>query len=93
MELLISLIAGAVGGAIGGGFFKNLPLGALSHSIAGIVGGGLGGQALSLLDSAGIAALAGSTDTGVLIGRAVSGAVGGLMVLVVVGVIGRVLAR
>ncbi|MDW3118229.1 MAG: hypothetical protein R8G60_10940 [Roseovarius pacificus] len=59
MELLISLIAGALGGNIAGGLLKNVNLGVLGNSIAGIVGGGLGGQLLSMVGAGGIAEAAG----------------------------------
>ena len=49
MELIIQLIAGAVGGNVAGGLLKNLNQGTLINSIAGIVGGGLGGQILGAL--------------------------------------------
>ena len=42
MELLVSLISGAVGGNVAGGLLKNLNQGPLINSISGIVGGGLG---------------------------------------------------
>ena len=44
MELIISLIAGALGGNAVGAVAKNLNLGVLLNSVAGIVGGGLGSQ-------------------------------------------------
>ena len=49
MELIISLISGAVGGNLAGGLMKNLSLGTLWNSIAGIAGGGIGGSLLGML--------------------------------------------
>ena len=61
MELIIQLIAGALGGNVAGGLLKNQSLGTLGNSLAGIVGGGLGGQILgSLLGGGGDAAAAAS---------------------------------
>ena len=37
MELIISLIAGAVGGNVAGGLLKNINLGLLGNSIVGVV--------------------------------------------------------
>ena len=93
MELLISLIAGAVGGNIAGVFFNHIPLAVLVRSIAGIVGGGLAVQGLSLLSGAAMAKMTGGTDAGVLLAHVASGAVGGAVMLAVVSVIHRGLAR
>ena len=53
MNLIIQLIAGALGGNAGGAMLKNLNLGTAGNSIAGILGGGLGGQILGMLGGAG----------------------------------------
>lgn len=90
MELIISLIAGAVGGNVGGALLKNYSLGTLGNSIAGIVGGGLGGQLLTMMGAGGVAdaaAAAGGLDIGTIIGQLASGAVGGGVLMVVAGVI------
>jgi len=49
MELIISLIAGAVGGNAAGKALPSLNQGTLINSISGIVGGGLGGSILGML--------------------------------------------
>jgi uncharacterized membrane protein YeaQ/YmgE (transglycosylase-associated protein family) len=77
-QLIIQLIAGAVGGNAAGAIFKNLSLGTIGNSIAGIAGGGIGGQLLA----AAIPALA----TGIF-GQAASGGIGGLIVMALVGFI------
>ncbi len=91
MELLISLIAGAVGGNVAGGLLKNANLGVLLNSVAGIIGGGVGGQILSALGAGG--ASAGGTDLGAIIGQVASGGVGGGVLLVVVGLIKNAMAK
>lgn len=55
MELIISLLAGAVGGNVAGGVVKNINQGTLINSIAGILGGGLGGSLLSMIGAGGMA--------------------------------------
>ena len=82
MEWLISLIAGAVGGNIGGALFKNLSLGTLMNSLAGILGGAGG---MSLMNS-----LNATTESG-LLNQVGGGAVGGTVVMAVIGLLKNVL--
>jgi len=49
MDLIISLLSGAVGGNVAGGALKNYNLGTIWNSVVGILGGGVGGQILSAL--------------------------------------------
>ena len=60
MEILVSLLSGAVGGNIAGALMKDKSLGTLWNSVVGILGGGIGGQILGLVglgDASGIIAL------------------------------------
>ncbi|MFU1478773.1 hypothetical protein ACM25N_14140 [Roseovarius sp. C7] len=91
MELIISLIAGAVGGNVAGGLLKQFNMGVLINSIAGIVGGGLGGQLLGALGAGGMAQ--GGVDIAGLLGQVASGGIGGGIVLAVVGLIRNAMAR
>ncbi len=94
MELIISLISGAVGGNVAGGLLKNLNQGMLINSIAGIVGGGLGGQILSALGSGGVAAeAAGGLDIATILSQVASGGVGGGVVMAIVGVVRGMMAK
>jgi hypothetical protein len=90
LELIIQLIAGAVGGNLAGGLLKNQSLGTLGNSIAGVVGGGIGGQILSALtggavDPAAAAAASGGLDIGAIISSVAGGGVGGGLLMVIVG--------
>jgi len=90
-QLIISLIAGAVGGNVAGAAIKKISLGTLGNSIAGILGGGLGAQILS---AAGLgAALDGSTDLTAILSSVASGGVGGGVVLAAVGVVKSLLSK
>ena len=91
MELLISLISGAVGGNVAGGLLKNLNMGVLINSILGIVGGGLGGQILGMLGAGGVAG--GGMDVAGILGQVASGGVGGGVLLAVVGIIKKAMAK
>ncbi len=95
MELIISLVSGAVGGNVAGGLLKNLNLGVLGNSLAGIVGGGIGGQVLSMLGVGGMAeaATSGGMDITSIAGSVASGGVGGGVVLAVAGVVRNMKAR
>ena len=86
INLIIQLIAGALGGnAIGSGL-KNVDLGPIGNSIAGAIGGAGGGTFLTSL----IPLLAGTADTvdiGSIIGQAVGGGVSGAILTAIVGFI------
>ncbi|WP_120500213.1 hypothetical protein [Roseovarius sp. EL26] len=91
MELIISLIAGAIGGNVAGGVLKKYDLGTLGNSLAGILGGGLGGQILSMLGAGGAAG--GGSMVMDIIGSLASGGVGGGVVMVVIGIIKKALIK
>jgi uncharacterized membrane protein YeaQ/YmgE (transglycosylase-associated protein family) len=89
LNLIISLISGAIGGNVAGAALKDQSLGTAGNSIAGILGGGLGGMILQSLGAAG----GGGLDFGSLIASIASGGVGGGIVLVVIGLIKGAMAR
>ena len=91
MELIISLIAGAVGGNVAGGLLKNANMGVLINSAAGIAGGGLGGAILGALGAGGLAD--GGLDIGGILGTVATGGVGGGVLLAVIGLIKNAMAR
>ncbi len=89
LPLIIQLVSGAVGGNVVGKLFSNLNLGTLGNSVAGILGGGIGGQ---LLGMAGIAT-SGGMDVAGIVSMIASGGVGGGVLMAIVGLIKRVLAK
>ena len=92
-NLLVQLVAGAVGGNVAGSKMKSSDLGTLGNSLAGILSGGLGGQILSSLGASGLASSAG---TGMSIESIVSdlagGGVGGAVLIAVIGAIKKAMA-
>jgi len=90
LNLIISLISGALGGNIAGAALKDQSLGTVGNSIAGILGGGVGGM---LLQALGASAGSGGIDPGSLIGSIASGGVGGSIVMVIIGLIKSATAR
>ncbi len=91
MELIISLLSGAVGGNIAGGLLKNYNLGTIWNSVVGILGGGLGGQILGAL-GVGTAAGAGM-DLGSILANIASSGVGGGVLMIIVGLIKKMVAK
>ncbi len=89
LPLIIQLIAGAIGGNAAGSLMKKYSLGTLGNSLAGIIGGGLGGQILGML---GVATSGGMDFAGILSSLG-SGAVGGGVVMAIVGVIRSLITK
>lgn len=93
---IISLISGAVGGNVAGSLMKNSSLGTLGNSIAGIAGGGIGSYVLGALGmgaAASAGADAGSLDIGSILSMVGSGGVGGGVVMAVIGLIKKAMAK
>jgi hypothetical protein len=86
INLLIQLIAGAVGGNAAGAASKDINLGALGNTIAGAVGGVGGGQLLSALVPM-LAGVGNNVDIAALASQAVGGGVAGAIVAAIVGLI------
>jgi len=91
MELIIQLIAGAIGGNAAGMALKKQSLGTLWNSVIGIIGGGLGGQILGMLGLA--VGGGGGLDIASIVGQVLSGGVGGGVLLVIVGVVKKMLNK
>lgn len=87
MELIISLLGGAVGGNLAGRVFKNLSLGTLGNSLAGILGGGLGSQILSMLGIFGGGEGTTGMDLGSIVANLASSGVGGGALMAIIGVV------
>ncbi|MGK7654745.1 hypothetical protein ACSQ76_20825 [Roseovarius sp. B08] len=96
MDLLISLIAGAIGGNIAGGLVRTLNLGFLVNSLAGTLGGAMGGQALGLMALGGLAQTAphdAALDPTALAIELAAGGLGGAACLLVAGLLRNLVAR
>jgi hypothetical protein len=97
LNLVIQLVAGAVGGNAAGAILKQFNLGPLGNSIAGIIGGGLGGQLLNMILAGSGAMPAGAAgggfDVGALLTQIVGGGVGGGILMVIVGLIRQAMGQ
>ena len=86
INLIIQLIAGALGGNAAGATMKNLDLGTVGNSIAGAIGGAGGGTLLTALLPL-LHGAANDFDLGPLIGQVVGGGVSGAVLTAIVGLI------
>ncbi|MCH2034109.1 MAG: hypothetical protein MK202_11425 [Tenacibaculum sp.] len=77
MELIISLLTGALGGNLAGAVLKKFSMGTLWNSVVGILGGGLGGHLLGML----------GLDLSGIVGSIAGGTVGGGVLMAIIGVI------
>lgn len=96
MELLVSLIAGAIGGNLVAGLMKNHNLGLMINSFAGVIGGGLGGQVLAAIGAGGLAhsaTVGGALDPAALAGQVAAGGLGGAAFLVTLGTMRNLMTR
>jgi hypothetical protein len=91
INLIIQLIAGAVGGNAVGAGLKNFDLGTIGNTIAGALGGAGGGTLLTALLPI-LQGAAGGVDIGQLLGQAVGGGVAGAVVTAIVGLIKNAMA-
>ncbi|CAM1361512.1 MULTISPECIES: hypothetical protein [Tenacibaculum] len=83
MELIISLLTGALGGNLAGALLKKFSMGTLWNSVVGILGGGLGGQLLGML----------GIDLGGILGSIAGGGVGGGVLMVIIGLIKNAMSK
>jgi hypothetical protein len=92
INLIIQIIAGAVGGNAAAASMENVDLGPAGNTIAGALGGIGGGQILGALIPT-LAAAAAGVDWKVVIGQFVGGSVGGAILTVIVGMIKNAMAK
>ena len=90
LPLLIQLIGGGAGGNIAGALLKNIDLSKVAQTIIGIIGGIAGGQAvdwMGLLES-----ILSADGAGAMAGNAGASAVGGGLLVAIVGMIKKAMA-
>ena len=87
---IIQLLSGAAGGNVAGKMMPGSSLGTLGNSIAGIAGGGIGGSVLSML---GLGMGSGGMDIASILGTVASGGVGGGVLMAIIGVVRKAMAK
>lgn len=80
LPIILQLVAGAVGGNVGGAAMKDSSLGGLGNTIAGAVGGVGGGSLLGPL-------LGMAASGGLNVGNLAASGVGGIILQIVAGLI------
>ena len=85
-QILINLIAGALGGVGAGKSSPNFDLGTIGNIVSGLVGGGVLGQIVTLA-LPGVAAAAQSGDLSIdgIVSHVVAGGAGGAILTAIVG--------
>jgi hypothetical protein len=87
-QLLINLIAGALGGVGAGKASPTFDLGTIGNIISGLVGGGLLGQVATLvLPSIVAAAQAGNLSVSGIVSQVIAGGAGGAVLTAIIGAI------
>jgi hypothetical protein len=87
-QILINLIAGALGGVGAGKSSPNFDLGTIGNIVSGLVGGGVLGQIVTLLLPSIMAGVqAGNLSVGGIVSQAVAGGAGGAILTAIIGAI------
>jgi hypothetical protein len=87
-QILINLIAGALGGVAAGKSSPNFDLGTIGNIVSGLVGGGVLGQIATLaLPAVMASAQSGDLSIGGIISHIVAGGAGGAILTAIVGAI------
>ncbi|MFY9952895.1 hypothetical protein [Bradyrhizobium sp.] len=87
-QIIINLIAGALGGVGVGKASPQFDLGTIGNIISGIVGGGVLGQIVTLvLPSIVAAAQSGNLSVGGVVSQAIAGGAGGAILTAIIGAI------
>ena len=80
LPIILQIIAGAVGGNVGGAAMRKTSLGGLGNSIVGAIGGIGAGQLLPIIVDM-------ATASGLDFGKLAGSAVGGLVLQIVIGLV------
>src|SRR5262245_26933258 len=87
-QILINLVAGALGGVGAGKASPNFDLGTMGNIISGLIGGGVLGQVVTLaLPSLVAAAQSGNLSIGGVVSQLIAGGAGGAILTALVGAI------
>jgi hypothetical protein len=87
-QILINLVAGALGGVGAGKSSQTFDLGTIRNIVSGLVGGGVLGQIVTLLMPAVSAAVqSGDLSIGGIVSQAIAGGAGGAILTAIIGAI------
>ncbi|AZO76255.1 MULTISPECIES: hypothetical protein [unclassified Bosea (in: a-proteobacteria)] len=87
-QILMNLVAGAIGGNAAGKASPTFDIGTIGNTIAGLVGGGVLGQLIPvLLPAISAAAMGGNLSVGGILTNLISGGAGGAILTAIIGAI------
>jgi hypothetical protein len=87
-QILINLVAGAIGGVGAGKSSPTFDLGTIGNIVSGLVGGGVLGQIVTLLlPSIAAAAQSGDMSVSGIISHAIAGGAGGAVLTAIIGAV------
>ena len=87
-QILMNLIAGAIGGNVAGKASPSFDLGTVGNTISGLVGGGVLGQLIPiLLPAISAAAQGGNLSVGGILTNLIGGGAGGAILTAIIGAI------
>lgn len=87
-QILMNLIAGAIGGNAAGKASPTFDLGTIGNTIAGLVGGGVLGQLVPIvLPAITAAAAGGNLSIGGILANLISGGAGGAILTAIIGAV------
>ena len=88
LQILINLVAGALGGVGAGKSSPTFDLGTIGNIISGLVGGGVLGQVVTLaLPSVVAAAQSGNLSVGGIVSQVIAGGAGGAILTAIIGAV------
>lgn len=90
LNLIISLVSGAVGGNAAGAVMKEKSLGVVGNSLSGILGGGIGG---AILQALGVATSSGEVNLQSILSSIASGGVGGGVLMAIIAAVKNAMAK
>lgn len=90
LNLIVSLVSGAVGGNAAGAAMKDKSLGVVGNSLSGILGGGIGG---AILQALGVATSSGEVNLQSILSSIASGGVGGGVLMAIIAAVKNAMAK
>jgi len=92
VNLIMQIVAGAVGGNGAAASLKDYSLGTLGNTVAGGIGGVGLGQILQVVLPFLASSAGGGLDAGAVVGQLVGGGVGGAVLTIIVGAVKNMMA-
>ena len=92
-DLIVQVVAGAVGGTGAGTILKDLSLGKPGDAISGAIGGGIVGQILGSVLGGGGGGEVGGMDVASVVKDIIGGGAGGAVVMAIIGMVRNAMTK